>query len=374
MKRRLVAILTSVMMCAALLSGCGSSSKSASESAAASEKTSETQVSETAPVSEKTSEAQTSEAEPAEKYVIGVCWYSQSAQFMATCRAYMDQYVESNYADSITLIHMDGEADSATQLSQVDNLIAQEVDMILLNPNDSQQLSSAATSAKKAGIPLIEFNVQTTNSEDRITYVGSDHKISALMTATAMCEALGGEGKIINIIGPTGHEAQISRDEGLQEVLAEYPKVEIIAEKVCNWDTTQAMEAVENVIQSGMEFDAVFAQNDEMAKGAIEALKGTDLEGKVIVTGIDGMDFAIDYVKDGKQLCTAFQYAKGQAIGSIEAALAYLREEELESYIDVPFILAYDNDEFTEKFAEEKGWDIRHADDAIFDTSDVQLK
>lgn len=313
-------------------------------------------------------------ADAGEKYTIGVCWYSQSAQFMATCRAYMDQYVEANFADEITLIHMDGQADSATQLGQVDNLIAQEVDMILLNPNDSEQLAPAGTAAKNAGIPLIEFNVQTSNSEDRVTYLGSDHKISALMTATALCEALGGEGKIINIIGPTGHEAQISRDEGLQEVLAEYPGVEIIAEKVCNWDTTQAMEAVENVIQSGMEFDAVFAQNDEMAKGAIEALKGTDLEGKVLVTGIDGMDFAIEYVQAGTQLCTAFQYAKGQAEGAIDAALAYLNGEELEDYIDVPFILAYDNDEFIEKYAEEKGWDIRHSDDPIFDTSDAELK
>lgn len=296
--------------------------------------------------------------EGSEKYTLGVSWYALSTEFMAVCKYYMDEYVEENYADQIELIHLDADSDAANQIDQVNNLISQEVDAILLNPFDKEQVAPATEEAYAAGIPVIEFNSETNASEEcKATYVGSDHTESGRMLAKHLIEVGGEEANWVVLEGPTGHDGQVGRTQGMEEVLADYPGIKIVGNKTCNWVREEAMSAMENFLQSGMEIDCVFAQNDEMGLGALAAIEGTEWEGKIIVGSIDGITDAMNAVREGRLTCTVFQNAAGQARGAVDAAMAYLSGETLEKYIDVPYELVTKE----------------NVDDPKFDTSDAIL-
>ncbi len=332
MKKIIVVGIVLAMVCAMFLTACAPA-------------TQETQPSESSAAGTEAA-TNTEEAKPAgEKYKIGVSWYALSTEFMAICKYYMDEYVAENYADKIELIHLDADSDAANQIDQVNNLISQEVDAILLNPFDKEQVAPATKEAFDAGIPVIEFNSETNASEEyKATYVGSDHTESGRMLARHLIEVGGEEANWVVLEGPTGHDGQVGRTKGMEEVLKDYPGIKIVGNKTCNWVREEAMAAMENFLQSGMEIDMVYAQNDEMGLGALAAIQGTEWEGKIVVGSIDGITDAMNAVRDNRLTCTVFQNAAGQARGAVDAALAYLAGEKLEKYIDVPYeLITLDN-------------------------------
>lgn len=273
-----------------------------------------------------------------EKYVIGCSWMDLTTQYQATLKSYVDKFCRENYAGEIELLHMDGQSNSATQVSQMETLVSQGVDAILMVPYDRAGCAPGVKAAADAGIPVIEL-CQETDSGLRTSFVGSDHKVSGIQTMTSLAEAAAGTGKMVVLEGPTGQDCVIARGEGMQEVLADNPDIEIIATKTCDWDRAAAMTAVENIIQSGLEFNIIFAQSDSMAMGALEALKGTEYENKVLVGGIDCIPDALLAVKDGKMVCTSFQNAPEQAKVGLDVALKAARGETVEALYDIPFEL-----------------------------------
>ena len=291
-------------------------------------------------------------------YTIGVCWYWLSGEFMSVCKNYMDMYIEEYEAANpgkLKVIQLDGAGDPNTQISQVENLISQGVDLILLNPWDRIQLAAATEMCHEAGIPVIEFNVETDAKDYRLTYVGSDHYDSGYVTAKCLIEAMGGKGNIAVLKGPSGHDAELARTQALEDVLKEYPEVKVVAEEYANWMRDQGMAATENWLQADLGINGIFGENDEMALGAIEALKGTEFEGKVLVAGIDGLPDALNAIREGSLLCTAIQSAKKQAQWSIDYAIKYLNGATLEPYYDTGFPLIT----------------LENVDDPEFDTSDA---
>lgn len=293
-------------------------------------------------------------------YKVGVSWYALSTEFMAICKYYMQKYVDENYGDVITLIHLDADSDAAYQLDQVSNLISQGVDAILLNPFDKEQVAPAVDECYAAGIPVIEFNSETTaDSAKKVTYVGSNHVYSGELLAEALIAKVGENAKWVVLEGPTGHDGQVGRTTGMNNILSNHPGIEVVAIKTCNWVREEALSTVENWIQSGLEFDVIFAQNDEMGLGAQSALEGTTYEDKVVIGSVDGISDGIDAVRNGgNYYCTVFQNAAKQGEGAIDAALSFFAGIELESYIDVPYELVT----------------LENVDDPAYDTSQVILK
>ena len=276
--------------------------------------------------------------EKKDTYTIGCSWMDLTTQYQATLKSYVEKYCKEGYEGEIELVHMDGQSNSATQVSQMETLVSQGVDAILMVPYDRAGCAPGVDAAAEAGIPVIEL-CQETNSENRTSFVGSNHKESGVQTMERLAEEAGGEGKLVVLEGPTGQDCVIARDEGMQEILAKNTGIEVIATKTCDWDRAMAMSAVENIIQSGMEFDMIFAQSDSMAMGALEALKGTEYEGKVLVGGIDCITDALQAIKDGTLLCTSFQNAPQQAEDSLKVALAAAKGETIEAIYDIPFEL-----------------------------------
>lgn len=266
---------------------------------------------------------------------IGISQMSLTTEYQANLTKAIQDIYEKNYPN-VKVVVTDANADSSTQVSQVENMISQGVDAILMCPYDRNGCMPAVEAAKEAGIPLIEL-CQETDSPDRTSFVGSLHYESGEMLMKELADKLEGKGKVVFLEGPIGQDSALARTEAAKDVCENYPDIEIVVEKVCDWDRAAAMSAVENIIQSGTEFDAIYSESDSMALGAMEALSGTEVEDKVIVGGIDLIEDAYRSISEGGMYCSAFQNFLRQAeVGSEVAVRAALGEQIEESYV-IPF-------------------------------------
>ncbi len=329
-KMKLVSVGMGMILSLALMAGCG---KKEEEAAAE-------------PAQEQQAEVPDKEAEvPAEKLKIGCSWYCMTDEHLSRIYNEVESYVaENGLEDEVELILLDAGFDSAKQNEQVDNLIAQEVDAILIIPNDREQQVPAIEAAVGAGIPIIEVCASTAATETRTSYVGSDDTYSGKLLMEELAKRAEGKGNIVVIHGPAGQNAEVMRHLGMQEVLEDYPDMQVVAEKVCDWDRAKAMAAMENIIQSGMDVDVVFAEDDGMAAGALEAIAGSSLEDEIIVGGIDGIPDAILAVEEGRMACTVFQNAKEQGNKAIQVAIEAAKGNEIEKLYSIPYeLITQDN-------------------------------
>lgn len=340
MKKKLVSLLACAAMTAALMSGCGSS---ADTKAPAEENPSSPTGEESGNADNEDAEnpdAENSDADASgKKFTIGFSDFNLSAEYQAKLRDKIVAYAQEKYGDQLEIRVVDGEQDPDTQNMGVSNLISQQVDLIIMVPCDAQQQIPAVEECVEAGIPLLEVCLQTSDDGLRTTFVGSDDTSSGVLEMECLAEAMGGSGNVVYLHGPSGQDSEIKRHEGANQVLEKYPDIEVVREEYCNWSREEAMSTVENWLQSGVQIDAVFSENDEMALGAYAAIKGTEYEGKIAIGGIDCISDALQGVKDGILTCTVLQDATLQASEVVEAAWAVLNGEEIEDYIEVPYQL-----------------------------------
>lgn len=281
-----------------------------------------------------------SRSEAGEKKLrIGVSYYSLSAEFLAQLRDSMDEhYRDRNLSGKVDLIVLDAQGDANKQNDQVYNLISQGVDAIIIDPYDREQQVPAVEASADAGIPIIEMNASTV-SPRRTSYVGSDDIVSGRLLARELLRLSGGKGNIVVIHGVAGQNAEVMRHSGLEEVLKEFPDAKIVAEKVCDWDRAKALAAVENFVQSGLDFNIVFGENDEMALGALVALENSGKRASVLIGGVDAIPDAIEAVKEGRLDCTVFQNSAAQARKALDVAIEAAEGKTIDPIYDIPYEL-----------------------------------
>ena len=286
-----------------------------------------------------TTESGTAETGESGTVKIGVSFYALSGEFNAALKQGMEKYMEDHdLAGQVELNILDATSDANKQNSQVETLIADQVDAIILVAGDADAQAIVVEQASEAGIPLIELCTSTGATDARTSYVGSDDTVSGRMLMEELGNAAGGTGKMVILHGPTGVSAEIRRHEGAEQVIEENNwDIEVVSEKVCNWSREEAMKAMENIIQSGMEFDIVFAENDEMAVGALSAMQDAGLEKDIVIGGIDAIPDAVSAVAEGSMTCTIFQDAAGQAEKVMEVAIQAANGETIEKSYDIPF-------------------------------------
>lgn len=239
----------------------------------------------------------------------------------------------------------DAREDVGTQLSQIQNFIASGVDAIVLAPVSSASSPQMTKLATDAGIPLIYINRRPVDLDQlggSIAFVGSDETWSGTLEAFEVCRQAAGTGKAVLLIGILTNEAAVTRSEDVREVLglSMCNGIELVAEQVAMWQRTEANNVVANWLASGIDFNIVFANNDEMALGAIQALKngGVSMD-DVLVAGVDATADALASMKAGDLDVTVFQNAVGQAVGGVDAALSAIAGNDLPNWINIPFEL-----------------------------------
>ncbi len=265
--------------------------------------------------------------------VIGVSLLNLSNEFIVM----LEKAMKARAGElGVRLIVNDAERRAEKQVQQVESFIAQKVDAIILNPCEVEASAPAVDRALAAGIPIVNVNSETRSAPT--AFVGSRDEESGRLAMEYVAERLGGKGNVLMMHGFMGQAAQIKRDRGAREVLAKHPGLKLLAHQTAEWDRAKALSLMENWIQSYKgEIHAVFAQNDEMAMGALLALEQAKMKGKVVVVGVDAIADALQAVKDGRLDATVFQDARGQGRGAVETAVRIVRKEPYEKEVFIPF-------------------------------------
>ncbi len=267
--------------------------------------------------------------------VIGVSLLNLSNELIVT----LDQSMEAKARQmGVELIVNDAQRSAEKQVQQVESFVAQKVDAIILNPCEVEASSPAVEKAFAAGIPIVNVNSETRAAPT--AFVGSRDEQAGRIAMEYLAQRLNGKGNVAMMQGFLGQAAQIERDQGARDVLAKNPGMKLIAVQTAEWDRAKAMTLMEDWLQSyGARIDAVFAQNDEMAMGALIALEQAKRKDKVILAGVDAIPDALQAVRDGRLDATVFQDARGQGNAAVETAIKILRKEPYEKQLFIPFQL-----------------------------------
>lgn len=264
--------------------------------------------------------------------------------WLTTLRQGMQSYAET--LEDVKLNFEDAQGDVARQQNQVQNFIASKSDGILVaplvDPGTGPVISRAA---HEAGIPVVFVNNAPANVDslpENQAFVGSDDLEAGTLQTEAVCKMLGGKGKVLVMMGQLGTTGALLRTQGIHDVIKreECSGMEVIEEQTANYMRTPAIDLMTNWLTAGFEFDAVIANNDEMALGAIQALKANGVPmDSVVVAGVDATPDALASMKAGDLDISVFQDAKGQGRVAVDVMRKLSKGEAVERRHLVPFEL-----------------------------------
>jgi inositol transport system substrate-binding protein len=280
---------------------------------------------------------------PAFATKIGVSMDKFDDNFLTVLRNAMAEYAKT--VPGVTLQIEDAKDDVSKQLSQVQNFIANGVNAIIVNPVDTSATAAITKAAADAGVPLVYVNRQPIDVDKlgpKAAFVASNEAESGTLEAKQICKLLGGKGNILVMEGVLSNQSAVQRTQDVHEVIStpDCSGIKVVAEQTANYDRTQAQNLMTNWLSKGMKFDAVVSNNDEMAIGALQAMKSAGMDTKsAIVGGIDATQDALASMKAGDLKVTVFQDAAGQGKGAVDAALALAGGKTVEKKVYIPFLL-----------------------------------
>jgi ribose transport system substrate-binding protein len=210
------------------------------------------------------------------------------------------------------------------QLSQVEDVIVKKPDAIVFIPVDYKAMVPAVEKINAAGIPVVNITDRSAAGKF-VAFVGADDYSIGLATARALLKAIGGKGNVIILEGVKGSLTNTDRVRGFNDALKESPNVKLLASQPANYQRLQALQVMENLMQSFPSIDGVLAANDPMAVGAIEALEGANRKARVI--GINGSKEAVELIKAGKLLASGDFNGFIQGCVGTEIAVRSLRKQ-----------------------------------------------
>ena len=272
---------------------------------------------------------------------IGVSMSQFDDTWLTYLRESMDKKAKS-LPDGVTLQFEDARSDVVKQLSQVESFISQKVDALIVNPVDTAATQRITKAAVAAGIPLVYVNRRPDDPKlpEGVVTVTSDDLEAGRMQMQYLADKMGGKGDIVILLGDLANNSTTNRTKGVKDVLAKYPGIKIEQEQTGTWSRDKGMTLVNDWLTQGRDFQAVVANNDEMAIGAAMALKqaGTK-KGSVLIAGVDGTPDGLNAIKKGDMAVSVFQDAKGQADGSIDTAVKMVKKQPVEQAVWVPYRL-----------------------------------
>ncbi|MFD1797842.1 sugar ABC transporter substrate-binding protein [Paracoccus aurantiacus] len=244
----------------------------------------------------------------------------------------------------------DAQNDVARQLDQINNFIASGVDAIIVNPVDTSATQAMTDAAAAGNVPLVFVNREPVNVDtlpDNQAFVASDEKESGTLETMQVCELLKAAGKteanIYVMMGELSNQAAVQRTADIHDVMDSGNcgvTLNIIDEQTANWQRDEAQDLMTNWLSSGTQFDALISNNDEMAIGAIQAMKASGINmDDVVIGGIDATQDGLLAMAAGELDVTVFQDAAGQGGGALDAALKLAKGEAVEQKVYVPFQL-----------------------------------
>ena len=247
----------------------------------------------------------------------------------------------------LTINFQDASDDSATQANQLANAAATGAGAVIVNPTDSDAMAPAVKQLTDAKIPVVAVDRAVNNAEVS-SYIASDNVGGGKQAAKALSEAIHGEGEILVLQGKTGSSASRERGQGFEEGLKDSPNIKVVAKQTAEFERVKGLDVTTNLLQAHPNIKAIFAENDEMALGAIEALG--DKAGKdVIVVGFDGVEDALKAIKEGTMYASIAQQPADMAAQAVVEASKLLKGEAAtkEMQVDVVTVTKDNVDKFS---------------------------
>ena len=357
MKKKVVSMILATAMVASMAMGCGSSNSASTNTAADNGAAAETDKAADAATEAGDAATDAASGDFADKKV-GVCIYQFSDNFMTLFRGELENYLISQgfSKDNITIV--DGANDQATQTGQIDNFIAEGVDVLIINPVNSSSAETITDKVVNAGIPLVYINREPDASEEQrwqdnkwdVTYVGCDARQSGTFQGEMIVDLgidtidLNGNGKVDYIMvegDPENVDAQYRTEFSVKALTDAGLEVNCLSDQVGNWQQDQAQQIVANALgQYGNDVEVVFCNNDAMALGALQAIQsaGRTVGTDIYLVGVDALSEALENVISGTMTGTVFNDHFAQSHGAADAAINYLKGEGNEYYIGCDYV------------------------------------
>lgn len=279
---------------------------------------------------------------------IGVSMALFDDNFLTVLRNGIDDLAKAKEGVDVQI--EDAQNDVAKQLDQINNFIASGVDAIIVNPVDTSATQAMTDAAAAAKVPLVYVNRQPTNVDtlpDNQAFVASNEIESGTLETFEICKMLraagkGGGARAYVMMGELSNQAAVQRTKDVHDILGTdmCKFITIIDEQTANWSRNEAQDLMTNWLSTGEKFDAVITNNDEMAIGAIQAMKAANIKmGDVVVGGVDATQDALVSMAGGDLDVTVFQNAAGQGAGALDAALKLAAGKAVDQKVYIPFEL-----------------------------------
>ncbi|HEV3423877.1 MAG TPA: sugar ABC transporter substrate-binding protein [Paraburkholderia sp.] len=251
---------------------------------------------------------------------IGVSMAHFDDNFLTTVR---DAMATEGKAHNVNLDFEDAQGDVGRQVSQVESFVAQHVAAIIVNPADASATKRMTDAARKAGIPIVYVNRKPDEPMGNgVYFVGSDSLVAGHLQMEYLAKALKGKGNIAIMLGELSTDATRDRTRGVKDIVAKNPGIKVVEEQTANFDRSQGINLMSQWLSSGKKFDAIAANNDEMALGALIAMKQAGVSPKnVLVGGVDATKEALNAMSRGDLAVTVFQDGRGQGKTAVDTAI-----------------------------------------------------
>lgn len=228
------------------------------------------------------------------------------------------------------------QGDASQQLNDVQNLVTQQFDAIMVNPVDTDAIVPAIQAANQADIPIIALDRKAASGEVA-TVIASNNVKGGRMAGEELIRLVE-NGPIAQLEGVPGTSAARERGEGFQQAIEDQDAVNLVASQAAGFSRNEALNVTQNIIQSTPDIKGIFAQNDEMALGAVQAL-GDRAGSEVVIVGFDGIDDALQAIQDGDMNATVAQQPGRIGRLGVENAIKAIDGEDLQDTIDVEVVL-----------------------------------
>ncbi len=234
----------------------------------------------------------------------------------------------------VELIVVDAGDDASKQVNDIEDLVQKKVSVLIVNPVDSDAVTSAVQSAVNTGVKVISAD-RVVNGVDIDCQIASDNVLGAELATQFIVDQLGEGAKVAELQGTNGASAAIDRGTGFHNIAD--VSLEVVASQTANFDRTEGMNVMENMLQSNGDIQAVFAANDEMALGAVKAIAGAKKD--IVVVGFDATDDAIASILSGEMDATIAQQPDLIGATAVETAIRLMNGESVPKSIPVEVTL-----------------------------------
>ncbi|MDF2889378.1 MAG: periplasmic binding protein/LacI transcriptional regulator [Lacrimispora sp.] len=263
------------------------------------------------------------------KYVIGLAMNTQTNPFFVDVKNGVQKAADEL---GVELYITDAQDDPTVQMKDVENLITKKPDCIIIDTCDSDAIVSSIEDCNKAGIPVLTMDREASGG-NVVSHIGYDAIKSGKLAGQYLADTLGKKGNIVELQGIMGTNVAQNRSKGFNEIISQYPDMKIVACQVADFDRAKGMSVMENILQANDHIDGLYAANDEMLLGALEAIEAAGRLDEITMIGCDAIDDTIEAIKAGKVEATIAEppFFLGKAI--LKTAYDYLEGKSVEKYV-----------------------------------------